>query len=177
MYDRGGFPEEYAWAISPETMNIFRGAAASFMSDSMAGLVSRIVIGTVYAVVVGVSVFHATGDRSTGRPSLSWISRDQLFPLLVACHLLFAPYSGAYEDLLVLPVITAILLSGSAPKLASVKGLATVTALLIVLLQSYYPFEKDPLVFWIVKAGVLGYMVSLCRLPVAGRMRSLESQK
>jgi len=57
MYSHGNFPDFYAWAIVPETMNIFRSAFRNIVGDNLAGLISTIVTCCIYISVVGFSIF------------------------------------------------------------------------------------------------------------------------
>jgi hypothetical protein len=109
MYSHGKFPEFYSWAIVPETMNIFRSAFRSFIGDNIAGMISNTVSYSVYIGVVGMSILFKIKNDSINKLYFTGISRDQLFVVLVGSYLLFAPYAGAYEDVLFLPGISQII--------------------------------------------------------------------
>ena len=164
IYSLGKFPEFYAWAIVPETMNIFRSAFRSFIGDNIAGMISNAVSYSVYIGVVGMSILFKIKNDSINKLYFTGISRDQLFVLLIASYLLFAPYAGAYEDVLFLPVFSTVLIVDNTPALTNYKSLVLIFALLIILLQSYFPLDKPLWLFWILKALIIGYMLHFCRL-------------
>jgi hypothetical protein len=163
IYSLGKFPEFYAWAIVPETMNIFRSAFRNFIGDNIAGLISSAVSYSVYIGVVGLSILPKLRGKSIDKLYLINLSKDQLFVLLVASYLLFAPYAGAYEDVLFLPVFSTVLIIGNTPNLINYKSLLLIFSLFVILLHSYFPPDKPLWLFWILKAMVLGYMLYFCR--------------
>ena len=164
MYSLGKFPEFYAWAIAPETMNIFRSAFRKFTGDHIAGMISNTVLYCVYIGVVGLSIRLEIKDISINKLNLTVFSKDQLFIILVGSYLLFAPYAGAYEDVLILPVFLTVLIVGNTPTLTNYKSLVSIFALFVTLLHSYFPPDKPLLLFWSLKALIIGYMLYFCRL-------------
>jgi hypothetical protein len=163
MYNHGNFPEFYAWAIAPETMNIFRSAFGKFIGDNLAALISCIVTCCTFIGVVGFSIFAKIRGDYTDQFSPVRTTEEQLFILLVAGYLLFSPYAGAYEDILFLPVFFTVLLFGKTPKLTDYKSLLLIFSLFVILLQSYFPPNKPLWLFWILKFIILSYMVYFCR--------------
>ena len=164
MYSHGKFPEFYSWAIVPETMNIFRSAFRSFIGDNIAGMISNTVSYSVYIGVVGMSILFKIKNDSINKLYFTGISRDQLFVVLVGSYLLFAPYAGGYEDVLFLSVFVMVLHVDNTPALTNYKSFVLIFALLIILLQSYFPLDKPLWLFWILKALIIGYMLHFCRL-------------
>ena len=163
IYSLGKFPEFYAWAIVPETMNIFRSAFRNFIGDNIAGLISSAVSYSVYIGVMGLSILRKLKGNSTDKLYPINLPKNQLFVLIVASYLLFAPYAGAYEDVLFLPVFFTVLLTGNTPDLTNYKSLVLIFSLFVILLHSYFPPNKPLWLFWILKAMVLGYMLYFCR--------------
>jgi hypothetical protein len=163
MYNHGNFPEFYAWAIAPETMNIFRSAFGKIIGDNLAALISRIVTCCTFIGVVGFSIFAKIRGDYTDQFSPVRTTEEQLFILLFASYLLFSPYAGAYEDVLFLPVFFTVLLVGKSPKLTDYKSLLLILSLFVILLQSYFPPNKPLWLFWIFKAILLGCMFKFCR--------------
>lgn len=173
MYSHGNFPEFYAWAIVPETMNIFRSAFGKIIGDNLASLTSTIFTCCIYIGVIGYSIFAKIRKNSTDQIPPIRIKKEQLFILLVGSYLLFAPYAGAYEDVLFLPVFLTVLIVGKTPPLTNYKSLVLIFALLIILLHSYFPMDKPLWLFWIFKALIIGYMLHFCGVtPVKQRILS-----
>ena len=163
MYSCGNIPDVYAWSINPETMNIFRSAFRNFIGDNIAGLISSTVSYSVYIGVVGLSILRKLRGKSIDKLYLINLSKDQLFVLLIASYLLFAPYAGAYEDVLFLPVFSTVLLIGKTPNLTDYKSLVLIFSLFVILLHSYFPPNKPLWLFWILKFTILSYMLYFCR--------------
>ena len=112
---------------------------------------------------MGLSILPKLRGKSIDKLYLINLSKDQLFVLLVASYLLFAPYAGAYEDVLFLPVFSTVLLIGKTPNLTDYKSLMLIFSLFVILLHSYFPPNKPLWLFWILKAMILGYMLYFCR--------------
>ena len=163
MYSHGNFPDFYAWAIVPETMNIFRSAFRNIIGDNLTGLISTIVTCCIYISVVGSSIFTRIRSKSTDHYSPIRITKEQLFIMLVASYLLFAPYAGAYEDLMLLPVFILVLLGGNTPPLTNYKSLAIVFFLFPILFHNIFSLDKPLWLFWILKTLIIGYMLYFCR--------------
>ena len=171
MYSHREFPAFYASAIVPETMNIFRSAFRNILSDNIAGFISNVVTYSVYISVVGFSVLAMLRDKPTDKLTLLRVTKDQLFVLLVASYLLFAPYAGGYEDILFLPVFITVSLHGNTPPLTNYKSLTLTCILFVILLHNIFPPEKPLWLFWILKTIILGSMVIFCRYPSKKRVR------
>jgi len=163
MYSHGKFPEFYSWAIVPETMNIFRSAFRNIIGDNIARFISNAATYSVYISVVGFSVLAMLRDKPTDKLTLLRVTKDQLFVLLVASYLLFAPYAGGYEDVLFLSVFVMVLHVGNTPPLTNYKSLATVFFLFVILFHNIFPLDKPLWLFWILKFTILAYMLHFCR--------------
>jgi len=163
MYSHGKFPEFYSWAIVPETMNIFRSAFRNIIGDNIAGFISNVVTYSVYISVVGFSVLAMLRDKPTDKLTLLRVTKDQLFVLLVASYLLFAPYAGAYEDVLFLSVFVMVFHVGNTPPLTNYKSLALTFFLFAILFLNIFPLDKPLWLLWLLKALILGYMLNFCR--------------
>jgi hypothetical protein len=163
MYAQKDIPEIYAWSIVLETMNIFRSAYRSIIGENIAILVSFVVTYGVYLSVVGVSILSKIRGKSLYKFSPLKVTKEQLFVLLVASYLLFAPYAGGYEDILFLPIFVTVLLYGNTPPLTSFKSLTLIFILFIILLHTLFPSNKPLWLFWLLKALILGYMLYFCR--------------
>jgi len=162
-YAQGNIPDIYAWSIAFETMNIFRSAFRNMIGDNLTGQISTFVTCFVYIGVVGYSIFTKIRKKSTKQFSPIQITKEQLFILLVASYLLFAPYAGAYEDLLFLPVFVMVFQKGNTPPLTNYKSLAIILFLFSILFHNIFPLDKPLWLFWILKFTILSCMLYFCR--------------
>lgn len=165
MYGLGEIPDLYAWSIMPETMNIFRSAFRGFIGDNVAGLISNLVTYSVYIGVVGFSMLCRIRSKSGDQLSRLTGREDQLFVLLVASYLLFAPYAGSYEDMLFLSVFVTLLHVDDTLPLTSYKRAPLPFFLFVILFHRDLPLDTPFWLYWILKAAILGYMLKLCRFP------------
>ena len=165
----GTIPGFYAWSINPETMNIFRSAFRNIIGDNISSIISNVVIYSVYIGIVGPTILTRIRGKTTCKLTSLKLTKGQLFVLLVASYLLFAPYAGAYEDVLFLPVFFTVLKVGNTPNLTNYKSLALIFALFAILLQSYFPPDKPLWLFWILKAFILWNAVNFCRYIPQGK--------
>jgi len=163
IYSRKDIPDIYAWSISLGTMNIFRSAYRSIIGENIAIFISFVVTYIVYLSVVGVSVLSKIRGKSIDKLSPLTVTEEQLFVLLVANYLLFAPYAGGYEDILFLPIFIMVLLCGNTPPLTSWKSLTLSFILFVILLHTLFPPNKPLWLLWLLKALILGYMFNCCR--------------
>jgi hypothetical protein len=159
MYSRGDFPTVYAWAIVPETMNIFRSAFRNYIGNNLSNLISNILIYSVYIGVIGFCFVLKIKSKPN---QIIRITKHQLFILLVGSYLLFAPYAGGYEDVLFLPVFITVVFTGDTPNLTNYKSLLIIFSLVVILLHNYLPPNKPLWLLWILKAVILGSMVNFC---------------
>ena len=143
--------------------------AGNIIGDNIAIIVSFVVTYSVYLSLIGLSVLSKIRGTSIDNLSPFKITKEQLFVLLVASYLLFAPYAGGYEDVLFLPVISMVLLIGKTPNLTDYKSLILIFSLFVILLHNYFPLDKPLWFFWILKAIILGYMIYFCRFPPEGK--------
>ena len=170
-FSRKVVPGAYAWAFAPHTMNIFRSAFRNMIGDNIASLISTIVTCSVYIGVVGFSIFAKIRSNSTDMLSPLRVTKGQLFILMIGSYLLFAPYAGGYEDMLLLPVFVMVMLYGNTPPLTNYKSLVLVFLLFVTLLHNISPIDTPRWLFWILKALILGYMLSFCRSPSEKKSR------
>lgn len=150
MYASGNFPDIYAWSIDLNTMNIFRSAISDLTGDSVAAVSSIILNGFILLSIVMLSLF--TPRR--------YITRGALIVSLIACCLLFAPYSGAYEDMLLIPVFVTVMLTGKTRPLSGFKSMIIAGALFFCLLHNFPGIPHNLLwIFFVLKFMVLVSMI------------------
>jgi hypothetical protein len=168
MFSQGNIPGVYAGAVYLETTNIFRSAFRWIFGDSFANLVSNVIYYSIYISVIGLFFFAKIRGKSLDQLGPLKITKEQFFVLLVTSYLLFVPFAGAYEDVLLLTVFVTVLIVGNPPPLTSYKSLVLVLFLFVILLHNIFPPNKPLWLFWILKALILGYMLNFCRLPPKG---------
>lgn len=169
MYSRGNIPDVYACSIVPITMNIFRSAFKNFIGDNIASLISNVVTYSVYIVVVGFCLLSKIKGKSIDQLSLLRVTKAQLFIVLIASYLLFAPYANFCEDLLLICVFAMVLLYGDTPRLTNYKSLVLIIIFFPIILHRFFPPDKSLWLFWILKAIMLGYIFKFCRFPPEGK--------
>ncbi len=149
MYGGKNFPDIYAWAVVPRTMNIFRSAISGLTGDRIAVVGSSIISILVFS---GIFIFSLAKARFA--PKL----RTKLVAGLIACCLLFAPYMGAYEDMLMIPIFVIVLLTGEAKPFSSCQSIVICVALFLCLLHGL-PVLPHTGVSFLLKVAVLASMV------------------
>ena len=92
------------------------------------------------------------------------VTKYQLFILLIASYLLFAPYVGGYEDILFVVVFVVVLLVGQTLKLTNYRGLTLFFMLFLILMHNSFPHTKPLWLFWIFKAVIFGYMIKFSNI-------------
>ncbi len=151
MYGSGNFPDIYAWSIVPRTMNIFRSAVSDLTGDQTAAVVSTILSGVTLLSIGMFSLFRSWRNITGG---------SKLLVALISCCLLFAPYSGAYEDMLLIPIFIIVLLTGKTHPLLTFKSMAVAGALFVCLLHNIPGLPHNLLwIFFVLKLTVLAGMV------------------
>jgi len=168
-FGRELIPDAYAWAFAPHTMNIFRSAFRNMIGDNLAGLISTFVTCGSYIGIVGISISAKTKGRPTDLLSLLSVTKGQLFVLMIASYLLFAPYAGGYEDILILSVFITVLLVGNSPNLLNYKSILLIGILFLILSHNAFPPNKPLWIFWILKALMLGSMLNFCGFQKEGK--------
>ena len=153
-------PYEYARAFAPHTMNIFRSAFRNIIGDKIARSISTMVTVGVYIGVIGYSILLKIRNVSIANLSPLKVTKAQLFVLIIGSYLLFAPYAGGYEDLLLLSVFIMALLVGNSPNLSNYKSIALVSILFFILFYNTLPPNKPVWLFWTLKAIILGCMLN-----------------
>jgi hypothetical protein len=149
MYGGGNFPDVYNWAVVPLTMNILRSAISGLTGDRIAVVGSSIISMLVFS---GIFIF------SLAKARLAFRLRPKLVAGLIACCLLFAPYMGAYEDMLMIPIFVIVLLTGETRPIVSFQSIVICAALFLCFLNGL-PVLPHTGVFFLLKLAVLGSMV------------------
>lgn len=163
IFGREKIPDVYAWAFVPDTMNIFRSAFRNFIGDNIAGVISSILTCGTYISVIGFSILTNLKSGPSKTLSSERITKEQLFIAIIGSYLLFSPYAGGYEDILLISVFATVALVGNSPNLINYKSIVLVCILLIILSHNALPLNKPLWLFWIFKAILLGSMLYFCR--------------
>ncbi len=142
---------EYRNGISVATMNVFRFAYEDRLGAYGARLVSLGLLATAATAWSGATVrsLHRPFSDATAR----WLSCSA-----IAILLLFTPYSGAYEDLLVVPVL-ALAMKGVRPSFPVVVGLAIGLFLVLDSAVLHPPVSRE--ILWAAKATFLCALIVL----------------
>lgn len=159
IYNTDKFPQAYAWAYAPESMDIFRSAFRNMIGDFSANLISNMVTFFSYISVIVYSITQ----KMRHKLHCKMITQEQIFIIFVAVYLLFAPYANGCEDLILLPIFIIVLISGNIPKLTDYKSLISILSLYTICLYRYLPFSNLIWIFWILKLVLLSCMVYFCR--------------
>jgi len=162
IYALENIPDIYSWSIALETMNIFRSAFRNMIGDNIASLISTIVTCSVYMTVMGFSILAEIRGKSADMLFPLRVTKGQLFVVILGSYLLFAPYAGGYEDMLLLPVFAMVMLYKNTPPLTNYKSLILVFLLFVTLLHNFSPIDTPCWLFWIFKALILGHMLNCC---------------
>lgn len=142
-------------------MNLFSTAFHQVLGEDLSLLVTKV------CFTVGTGLILATQSfkpllADTPLRALSKLAPFQAFIIILSVYLLFAPYAGAYEDLLTIVIIgVPILFFEDRPVAASGMASFALGALALVLNHNVWPKATKPaLLFWILKAAFLTYLCS-----------------
>ena len=164
VFSQTTIPDAYAWAFAPQTMTIFRSAFRDMIGDRLASLTSTIVACSAFIGVLGFSLLAKIHGKPPHRLFSLGVTEGQLFVFLVSSYLLFSPYVGGYEDLLLVCIFVTVLLVGNPPSLTNYKSLILIFLLLFLLFHKFFQYEKVLWLVWVSKAVLLAYMIRFCRL-------------
>jgi hypothetical protein len=144
--------EEYRPSLVGPTMNVFRHAFAELLGAPAAGRISLILFAVGWLALCARLLRSIRYEESNDGVALSLVCWS------IALFLLLAPYSGIYEDLL----IVAILILLPVAHAISVAQAASVGVALFLVLN-FVPWRDLlwPEILWITKAALL---VSLARV-------------
>lgn len=164
---------EYRDSLSVHTMNVFRYAFTGRLgADAARRWSSAMAAGAIIAWLLAAAACLRRELRAPDRAAA-------LVCALCAILLLFPPYSGAYEDLLIaLPLVVAAKERGGAePSLAGALALAVglVVVLDFALLRPWVPPEAS----WLVKASLLAtlaWKAAPDAVAAASGARTLEAE-
>lgn len=153
-YMTSAVPQHYQSSIVPQTMNIFRSAFSDIIGDSLSLSISKMFFigGTVCIAGLALVANLHQKENTSFRNSLAFI----LIALAIACYLLFSPYAGQYEDLLLLVSLTLLLPSPeNKPFLKSRELILLLILTAIVLNFNIAASFWSPSILWAFKAAVL----------------------
>jgi hypothetical protein len=161
-------PPVYQSSIAGETMNIFRYAFAGVAGEETASNAGFVLFIFGVGALGALLVWNA---RVSSRPPGTFIATWILFCGMV---FLFSPYSGAYEDLLLVPLI--LLWFSDRSHRLPIPVAALVLAALFVSLNfvTLRPLVGAP-VLWVVKA--LLFVIPLCLLPFEIREHETDRRR
>ena len=149
------FPDHYPIESILDTIINFRSAFSIFFGSDITIAVSKsfIIIGVIL-------IFFISFVRSMYPLSLQKITSkttpQQITVLLFAIFLLFMPYFGAYEDLLMIVLYIISALSIARHKSSTIYNVFIAICLCFVLNYRLFPHQKLVLIFWGMKFAVFG---------------------
>lgn len=151
-------PEVYAHAFSPQSMILFSSAFSFFIGRKLSILISNTVLILIFGSVFFSSLIHL---RSLEKfPRIAYKSfQDSGVYLLLAAYLLFSPYAGFYEDLLLIAAVFMFIIWRGTEKFTLSMSLFFSLFLVVLLNHNIFP-EKYPLLgFWLIKAMFFCYLL------------------
>jgi hypothetical protein len=158
IFASADIPEVYAHAFFPQSMNLFSSAFSFLLGRKLSILISNAVLIIIFGSVFFFSLIHPRFLEKFSR--LAYKSfRDSGVYLLLAAYLLFSPYAGFYEDLLLIAAVFMFLIWRGPEKF--ILGMSLFFSLLLVVLLNHNMFpEKYPmLAFWLIKAMFFCYLL------------------
>lgn len=155
MFSEDQLPPHYAGAFALSLMSIFRSAFQGILEDRTTITISMLVF---FTGVVWIAYQNRPWQRFDPRRAY----RGSV--LFAALYLLFSPYAGAYEDLLLMPLLAASALTskrGLKPNAAAILTVLAVTALYDARLYDGYATVW----LWLIKLAAM--FLLLLRTPTA----------
>lgn len=158
-WEKNQLNQFYSWALVPETMNIFRSSFYAFIGDYLAGLISYTVTIGSYFLVFAYALFTKFSDGlRTQKRKL--FTKEQTSIFLFGSYLCFAPYAGAYEDFLLLPVFVILLFSYDGRKCRLWPDVFFISLISITLFQRCLPLSKPLWPFFLMKLIVFHILLT-----------------
>lgn len=153
MYRTENFPREYAWSVVPQMQVTFRKAFGGMFGVENARAAAAFVL---YA---GTFLLALGALLKTKIPLLRNASPWHFFLCFVALYLLFAPYVGPHEDMLIVVAFSIVAGSGACPRLDRPDVLLAVFATIALTVQKSLTCEAWVLPLWLAKAFALGWAI------------------
>jgi hypothetical protein len=177
LYSQTTLPDFYRSSVVPHTMILFRYAFEGPLGPARATAVTHFVGVAGAGAILGIAMLRGEGLRASSGEGRAGA---RLFVLLAATYLLFSPYAGSFEDLLVLVPAAAVVLARTPLPGVGVGSLVTLLALGLVLNHHRLPPGKPMWLLWILKAGIFAYLFWLCserRLGVRREIPGLRADR
>jgi|RifCSP13_1_1023834.scaffolds.fasta_scaffold37702_1 hypothetical protein len=156
-------PSYYVSAFSLHTLITLRSAFSQFTNSPIVGSISYFIIVTGGSAILFVSLWKSLHSSSCPQPATS-ITPQRSVTILFGLLLLFLPYLGGYEDLLLL--VPYVFLFATAGDRASIPSLDKKLVLAVfctglVLNYNLFPPPQIILLFWLMKALALACLFLL----------------
>ena len=154
IYSQGNFPTVYSWSIAYDTMNIFRSAYGEIIGRKHVVVISYILSMISYFVVSAFILMKYFQKKTLNNKKNILnleLNKERIFIVLTSSYLLFAPYAGAYEDLLLIPIFVISGLFCNYQKVWNIYNVGQCIFLITILSNPYLPKEKPLWLFWIMK--------------------------
>ena len=149
---------EYALAIVPETMILFQSAFGAILGADNSYLLST--LACLAGGIVATICLVVSNSRLSEK--LPCISAYRVFILICATYLLFAPYAGAYEDLLILSALGGFAVFANRDDKAVIDGVWMIPLVIVIFNQrhSFLQSLEMPLwIYWCLKALMFSFLL------------------
>jgi len=157
-------PAVYERAIAVDLMNIFRSAFRDFIGDNVAiKLSSLIFFATI--LLISISVLPTKIVAQLSSPfRLNKINQAQKVIMITGSYLLFAPYCGAYEEILVLLALNLTFLTNPSRLLQNYRLLLLVPGIWLLLNRQVILPSAPIWIFWTLKLGIFVSLLLMAQI-------------
>ncbi len=170
LYSSEKLPQNYASSIALETTNTLRSAYAQILGTRLLLVLSQFIL----AIGCGAVAFVRFGKRCFPSGLLRPVNRvtvPQLAVAVLAMFLLFLPYLGAYEELLLVVAFVITFAAGKSRFFAPGKMVLVLLGLAVILNHNFLPADKPLWLVWLIKAAILCYLAVATVQPQPGAAR------
>ncbi|MFQ5578286.1 MAG: hypothetical protein ACE5G8_14995 [Anaerolineae bacterium] len=164
VYSQVTIAEYYAPSIVLFTTNTFRSAFTPVIGPAAALVISQVVFVAGGAIILAISLAQRVFPARLPK----WAARageHQLAIGLFAVFLLFMPYMGGYEDLLLALPPAIVIVAPRGRIWPPWKEAFLLAGLPLALNHNFFPSDKPLWLFWLVKGGVLWLMAGMASAP------------
>ena len=159
IFASGAIPKIYLHAFAPESMNLFVPAFSPLLGTRPCILLANTVLFLIFGMVFAYAFFWTWASKRSSSPFGFYRALSGVL-LLLGAYLLFAPYAGTYEDLLLSSAVFMLLVQGGGAR-QSIRGGVILSFLLSVLLNhNLFPDSLPLFLFWLLKLLFFCYLLS-----------------
>lgn len=150
VFSSGDIPKNYRHAFAPTSMNLFSSAFTPYLGQRLCMTVSNVVSTITFVSIIAIASLPTFFERLFPRlTTLCENSRGVV--VCLGAYLLFMPYAGSYEDLLLWLLLSITLISQTSTTF-QFKNLSTLILLLYLLLNhTRLSFLVPKALLWVAK--------------------------